>query len=161
VSLQVMLDTPLGNVSVAPQIFPGEAHAIIYRPARSATTSGRARTRVWKLRFERRSSPFIEPIMGWTGGDDTLTQVELTFPSAESAVAYAQRQGLSYTLYGRPDLGLGSEQGSRRQLSKAVKSSREERNPDARLQNVVDALVAIAVDRRRRTRASEIGRTAA
>jgi hypothetical protein len=40
--------------------------------------------------------PFIEPLMGWTGGDDTLTQVELTFPTREAAVAYAQRQGLAY-----------------------------------------------------------------
>jgi ETC complex I subunit conserved region len=31
-----------------------------------------------------------------SGGDDTLTQVELTFPTREAAVAYAQRQGLAY-----------------------------------------------------------------
>jgi hypothetical protein len=63
-------------------------------------TSGRARTRDWKLRFERRTPLFIEPLMGWTGGDDTLPQIELTFPTVESAVAYATRQGLSYTVQG-------------------------------------------------------------
>lgn len=78
-------------------IFPDDAHAIIYRPCRSAMTSGKQRTREWKLRFERRSAPFIEPLMGWTGGDDPLAPVELSFPSLESAVAYARRQGLSFS----------------------------------------------------------------
>ena len=41
--------------------------------------------------------------MGWTGSDDTLAQVELTFPSAAAAVAYARRQGLRYLLQGADD----------------------------------------------------------
>ena len=84
-------------------VFPEDAMAVIYKPARSAMTSGKARTRDWKLRFEPRSCPFIEPLMGWTGSDDTLAQVELTFPSAAAAVAYARRQGLRYLLQGADD----------------------------------------------------------
>jgi hypothetical protein len=61
-------------------------------------TSGKARTKGWRLTFERRTAPFIEPLMGWTGGDDTLTQIELSFPTRESAIRYAERQGLRYTL---------------------------------------------------------------
>lgn len=80
--------------------FPPDATAIIYRPARSAMTSGKANTRRWKLCFERRSAPFIEPLMGWTGGTDTLSQVELDFPSAEAAIAYAKRQGLDFVVQG-------------------------------------------------------------
>jgi hypothetical protein len=87
--------------SLAPRLFPEDAHALIYKPARSAMTSGKAGTHEWKLRFDRRTPPFIEPLMGWTGGDDTLTQVELSFPTAESAIAYAQRQGLHYTVVRR------------------------------------------------------------
>ena len=79
-------------------LFPSDAVARIYRPARSAMTSGKARTKKWVLRFDRRTAPFIEPLMGWTGGDDTLSQVELTFPTREAAVAYAQRQGLAYVV---------------------------------------------------------------
>jgi hypothetical protein len=79
-------------------LLPSEAVARIYRPARSAMTSGKARTRKWVLRFDRSTALFIEPLMGWTGGDDTLTQVELTFPTREAAVAYAQRQGLAYVV---------------------------------------------------------------
>jgi hypothetical protein len=79
-------------------IFPAGAVARIYRPARSAMTSGRARTKRWLLRFDRRTPPFIEPLMGWTGGDDTLTQIEISFPTLEAAVAYARRQGLAYVV---------------------------------------------------------------
>lgn len=78
--------------------FPEDAVVRIYKPSRSVITSGRARTKGWRLTFERRTPPFIEPLMGWTGGDDTLTQVELSFPTREAAIRYAERQGLRYTV---------------------------------------------------------------
>ncbi len=81
-------------------VFPRDAVARIFRPSRSVTTSGRARTKKWLLKFERRSPSFIDPLMGWTGGDDTLTQVELTFPTLAAAIAYAERQGLDYVVMG-------------------------------------------------------------
>jgi hypothetical protein len=87
-----------GTPALTRSVFPDDALALIYKPARSAMTSGKARTRDWKLSFEPRSRPFIEPLMGWTGCDDTLSQVELTFPSAAAAVAYARRQKLHYIL---------------------------------------------------------------
>ncbi|WP_247497336.1 ETC complex I subunit [Bradyrhizobium sp. 149] len=99
-------------------VFPEDARAVIYKPAPSAMTSGRAHAQQWKLRFERRSPAYIEPLMGWTGGDDTLAQVELSFPAMESAIAYARRQGLQYTVQ------AGPEQGSRPRLISD--------NPDAR-----------------------------
>jgi hypothetical protein len=79
-------------------VFPPDAVARIFRPARSALTSGKARTKSWVLHFDRRTPPVIEPLMGWTGGDDTLTQVKLTFPTREAAVAYAERQGLTFII---------------------------------------------------------------
>lgn len=71
-------------------------HAVIYEPARSAMTSGRARAKRWLLEFAPQSAPFIEPLMGWTGSTDSMAHVQLTFPSREAAVAYAARQGLDY-----------------------------------------------------------------
>jgi len=70
--------------------------ALIYRPAKSTMTSGRAGTRRWVLEFEPQSAPFIEPLMGWIGSTDPMAQVRLAFPTREAAVAYAQRQGLDY-----------------------------------------------------------------
>ena len=83
--------------SVRRSIFPDGTVAQIYRPGRSVTTSARAGT-AWQLTFERRTAPFIEPLMGYSGGRDTLTQVELSFPTLESAIGYAERQVLSYVV---------------------------------------------------------------
>ncbi len=75
---------------------------MIFRRTRPVTTSGRAGTDQWILRFERRRPQIIEPLMGWTADDDTLTQVELKFNSREEAVAYAEREGLAYRAQGEP-----------------------------------------------------------
>lgn len=66
----------------------------IFKPCRSVMQAGRANTRHWVLEFAPRSAPFIEPLMGWTGSQDTLRQVRLKFPTKESAVAFAERHGL-------------------------------------------------------------------
>jgi len=77
------------------QAFPAEARAVVYRPSRSAMTSGRARARDWILEFQPRSRPFLDPLTGWTGSGDTLSQVRLSFPSWEAALAYASRHGIA------------------------------------------------------------------
>lgn len=84
--------------AVTSRAFPEEAVARIYKPSRSVLTSGKGRTSGWRLAFERRTPPVIEPLMGYTGSDDALTQVELTFPTLNSALRYAERQGLKYTV---------------------------------------------------------------
>ncbi|MEQ1954975.1 NADH dehydrogenase ubiquinone Fe-S protein 4 [Mesorhizobium yinganensis] len=84
-------------LSFGRSVFPEGTVARIYRPGRSVTTSARTRS-TWRLTFEHRTAPFIEPLMGYTCGRDTLTQVELSFPTLESAVGYAERQGLNYVV---------------------------------------------------------------
>lgn len=81
---------------LTPSVFPKGAAAIIFQPARSCMSSGRANSGGWRLVFERRSAPYLEPLMGWTSDDDPLAQVELSFPTLRSAIRYAERQGLSY-----------------------------------------------------------------
>ena len=63
---------PVPETPVTKSVFPADAQAVIYKPAPSPMTSGRARAQRWTLRFERRSAPYIEPLRGWTGDDDTL-----------------------------------------------------------------------------------------
>ncbi|ALK09469.1 ETC complex I subunit [Blastochloris viridis] len=69
--------------------------ARIYKPARTAMQSGRARTKDWVLDFvsEKR---FIEPLMGWTATSDTQPQVRLRFTTRDEAVAYCQKRGIAY-----------------------------------------------------------------
>lgn len=72
---------------------PPEVVALIRRPAASPLQAGRARAGEWLLELRPRSAPEIEPLMGWTASADTLQQVRLRFPSRDSAVAFARRQG--------------------------------------------------------------------
>lgn len=73
--------------------------ARIFRPAKSAMQSGRARDAAWVLEFEPASAPWIEPLMGWTGTADANSQVRLRFGGREDAVAYAERHGIPYRLF--------------------------------------------------------------
>lgn len=93
-------DNRVPPLSMGRSTFPKDAVAHIYKPSRSVMTSGKARNDGWKLRFEPRCAPFIEPLMGWTGTTDTLTQVDLSFPTLDSAVRYAEQQGLTYVVHG-------------------------------------------------------------
>ena len=72
--------------------------ARIYKPAKSAMQSGLAQTHEWVLEHEPATGRGPEPLMGWTSGADTATQVKLTFPTKDEAVAYAVRNGIAYTL---------------------------------------------------------------
>lgn len=70
--------------------------ARIYKPAKGATQSGLARTKLWLLEFDQDSAREIEPLMGWTSSGDTRQQVKLRFDTKEEAVAYAEREGIAY-----------------------------------------------------------------
>lgn len=96
-------------VAMGCSLFPKDAVARIYKPSRSPMTSGKARTKGWRLTFERRTAPVSEPLMGWTSGDDTLTQVELSFPTLKSAIRYAERQGLHYTVQSSDNSEVGEQ----------------------------------------------------
>ena len=81
------------------------ARARIARRGRAVDTSGRAHADEWILTFERTSAPWIDELTGWTGGSDTLaSEVRLTFPTREQAIAYAERQGLTYYAERMPSL---------------------------------------------------------
>ena len=68
--------------------------ARIYRPAKSAMSSGVAKTRMWILEFVNERGRDIDPLMGWTSSDDTSAQVRMTFPSKEAALEYAREHGI-------------------------------------------------------------------
>jgi hypothetical protein len=73
--------------------------ARIYKPAKTAMQSGLAQTKEWVLEFEPETARDIEPLMGWTSSSDMHSQVKLTFDTKEEAVAYAERNGIAFTLF--------------------------------------------------------------
>jgi NADH dehydrogenase ubiquinone Fe-S protein 4 len=72
--------------------------ALIYRPSKTATQSGRALTKQWLLIYEVASPRTPDPLMGWSSAADTLNEVQLKFDTLEEAVAFAKKEGLDYTV---------------------------------------------------------------
>lgn len=70
--------------------------AKIYRPAKTAMQSGKAKTHLWVLEFDPETARKIDPVMGYTSSADMRQQVKLTFDSQEQAEAYAVREGIEY-----------------------------------------------------------------
>ncbi len=70
--------------------------ARIYRPAKSATQSGGANAKSWRLDYAPEAPRVVEPLMGWTSSTDMKAQISLTFDTKEEAIAYAQRNGVPY-----------------------------------------------------------------
>ncbi|KZX97275.1 MULTISPECIES: ETC complex I subunit [unclassified Sulfitobacter] len=68
--------------------------ARIYQPAKTAMSSGTAKTRVWLLEFLPQSPRDVDPLMGWTSSDDTQSQVRLQFDTREEAEEYARENGI-------------------------------------------------------------------
>ncbi len=69
-------------------------NARIYRPAKSAMSSGTAKTRDWVLEYTNVSAREVDPLMGWTSSSDTQTQVRMRFPTKEAALEYAEERGI-------------------------------------------------------------------
>ena len=77
--------------------------ARIYQRMKSATQSGRARTDLWALEYEPNEAKRADPLTGWAGSGDTIQQVRLTFPTAEAAKAYAEREGIAFHVIPAPE----------------------------------------------------------
>jgi len=72
--------------------------ARIYRPAKNAMQSGRARTRYWVLDYEPEMPYGRDPLLGWTTMSDMKRQIRLRFDTREEAVAYAEKHGVPYVV---------------------------------------------------------------
>ena len=73
-------------------------HVRIYRPSKTAMQSGRAKTHQWVMVFEPSDRSTPDPIIGWNGSGDTAQQVRLTFDTEAEAIAYARKEGYTYTV---------------------------------------------------------------
>ncbi|MFO1184967.1 MAG: ETC complex I subunit [Bauldia sp.] len=72
--------------------------ARIFRPSRSAVQSGRAKSARWVLVHVPQAGNAVDPLMGYTSGADMQGEVRLTFATLDDAVAYAERQGIAYSV---------------------------------------------------------------
>ena len=68
--------------------------ARIFRPSRTAMSSGTAGTRHWILEFVPDEKRTVDPLMGWTSSQDTQAQVRIRFDTKEAALDYARDHGI-------------------------------------------------------------------
>lgn len=68
--------------------------ARIYQPAKTAMSSGTAKTKDWVLEFAPAEARSVDPLMGWTSSSDMQSQVSLKFATKEAALDYAREHGI-------------------------------------------------------------------
>ena len=73
--------------------------ARIYQPARTAMSSGTAKTKTWVLEFAADSAREVDPLMGWTSSSDTQAQVSLRFETKEAALDYSTEHGIDALVF--------------------------------------------------------------
>ena len=71
--------------------------AKIYKPCNTPTQSGFGKD-CWILEFFAENTKYKEPLMGWTGNQDTKTQVLLKFKYQEKAQEYAKKMKIDFVL---------------------------------------------------------------
>ena len=76
--------------------------ARIYQRPKNAMQSGSARNGDWILEFAPAEAKRPDPLMGWAGSGDTQTQVQLKFPDAAVAQAYAEKHGIAAAVHAVP-----------------------------------------------------------
>lgn len=73
--------------------------ARIYKPAKTAMSSGMAKTHSWVLEFAPATAREVDPLMGWTSSSDTQAQVRMRFKTKEEAMEYAQEHGIDAEVF--------------------------------------------------------------
>lgn len=70
----------------------------IYKPCRNTMQSAPCDTDVWVLESSTTSGKKPDGQTGWTSSEDTLSQIDMHFPSKETAIAFAEEKGWKYTV---------------------------------------------------------------
>ena len=72
--------------------------AKIYKPSKTAMQSGRSKFNKWVLKFNNNRNQKKDSLMGWNGGSNTNSQIELKFDTKEDAINYAKRNDIEYVV---------------------------------------------------------------
>ncbi len=72
--------------------------ARIIEKTKSAMQSGRYGAGNWMLEYNPAGTQRADPLMGWAGSADTRRQLNLKFATLDAAKAYADKNGIDYTV---------------------------------------------------------------
>ena len=70
--------------------------AKIYKPSKTAMQSGRSKFNKWVLKISDSKNQIRDTMMGWNGGSNTSSQIQLKFKSKEDAINYAKSNNIDY-----------------------------------------------------------------
>ena len=70
--------------------------AKIYKPSKTAMQSGRSKFNKWVLKISDSKNQIRDSMMGWNGGSNTSSQIQLNFKSKEDAILYAKSNNIDY-----------------------------------------------------------------
>ena len=70
--------------------------AKIYKPSKTAMQSGRSKFNKWVLKISDNKNQIRDTMMGWNGGSNTSSQIQLNFKSKEDAILYAKSNNIDY-----------------------------------------------------------------
>jgi NADH dehydrogenase len=85
--------------------------ARIYKPAKTAMSSGTAKTKHWVLEHVSETAREVDPLMGWTSSRDTQAQVMLEFDTKEAALDYAKEHGIEAVVQESKSRGMNIRPG--------------------------------------------------
>ena len=60
--------------------------------------SGSANVKHWIVEYEPEEAKKVDTLMGWAGSGDMRGQLRLKFATKDEAIAYAERNALSYNI---------------------------------------------------------------
>lgn len=71
----------------------------LYRQTKSAMQSGKKNAKKWLLvPIEEKNQRQIDPLMGWIGTSNAVSQLKFQFSDKESAIAFAKEKGFEVEL---------------------------------------------------------------
>ena len=71
--------------------------AKIYIPTKNSMQSGLGKSDKWLIEFEIENTG-INPLMGWETNSNTLSELNLEFPSKELAIEYAKKNKIDFEI---------------------------------------------------------------
>ncbi|WP_316859455.1 NADH dehydrogenase ubiquinone Fe-S protein 4 [uncultured Cohaesibacter sp.] len=77
--------------------------ARIFKPAKNAMQSGRAKSNRWHLVFEPATPGIIDPLTGHVGASDAHQQIRLQFDTLQMAIDYATRNKVAFEVMPQKD----------------------------------------------------------
>jgi len=95
-------------VSGVPEEHTTTRYVRIWKPSKSATQSGTADTKLWRLEFETRER-WENPLIGWTSSGDPLSNTQAEFSTLEEAVNFAEKNGWDFFIERPPSTEVRSK----------------------------------------------------